>query len=57
MKKIEKDEQIKIVGGSITYSATFINAICRVVDILFDVGQNLGSAIRRSIEKESCSLK
>lgn len=57
MKKIENSELRQVIGGSITLTATFINAFCRMVDFIFEVGQNLGSSIRRNIEKSTCPIK
>ena len=57
MKIVNNSDLMAISGGNITYTATFINAICRVVDIIFEVGKNLGSAIRRSTENTTCPLK
>ncbi len=51
MKKLSKKEELKVKGGNITYSATFINAVCRIIDIIFSIGQNVGSSIRKTSEK------
>ena len=57
MKNVSNDKLMDIRGGSITYTATLINALCRVVDIIFEVGKNIGSSIRRSNEDTICPLK
>ena len=57
MIKLDNNELMDIKGGNIAYTATMINAICRVVDIIFEVGKNIGSSIRRSSENSVCPLK
>lgn len=57
MKKLDRREQLEVIGGSITYSATFVNAICRVVDLIFTIGENIGSSIRRNVEGNICPIK
>lgn len=57
MKRIDRKEQLEVIGGNITYSATLVNAICRVVELIFTIGENVGSSIRRNVEKEICPIK
>ena len=45
MKKLNKEQLLKITGGSI--SATLLNALVRGVNVFLDVGRSVGSAIRR----------
>lgn len=52
--KLTKDELLKVSGGSIT--TTMINALARGVGVIFEIGQALGSAIRRAITKTTCTL-
>ena len=51
---IEKEELLKIVGGSI--SGTLINAFVRGINALMDVGRSLGSAIRMYKEGTKCPM-
>jgi hypothetical protein len=57
MTKIEKDELMKIEGGSLTFNATYLNAIYKLSDLLFEIGRELGSSIRRVSSNKVCPLK
>lgn len=57
MRKLNYKECLNIKGGNITYTAAFIGAICKVVDLLFNIGENIGSAIRRSVDHDICPIK
>ena len=52
---LEKEELLQIVGG-ISITATLINSIARGISTVMDLGRALGSAIRRSIGGNMCSL-
>ena len=52
--KLSKNELLSITGGNLT--ATMINALARGAGLLFEIGQAIGSAIRRAITKTSCTL-
>ena len=56
MKKLTKDEMIKISGGSSYLSSTLISALTRAGSTIFEIGRALGSTIRRMIENDKCSL-
>ena len=51
LKKIEME---KIIGGAITSS--FINAITKAVNALYNIGKETGSAIRRIINGKYCPI-
>lgn len=57
MKKLNKDELLKIEGGTDLYTSSFINALVKAGDALLDLGRSLGSAIRRLYEHNSCPIK
>ena len=57
MRVLKKEESIKVYGGSTTYTAAFIGAICKIVELLFHVGETLGSSIRRSTDQDICPIK
>lgn len=47
------DKELKnIYGGGI--SAAFLNSVVRGATLLFEIGQALGSAIRRGFSKKYC---
>ena len=52
---IEKKDLILIRGGA-TFSATLLNAISRIVGLLFDLGRSIGSTFRRIKEHQPCKL-
>ena len=51
---LTNEELIKVRGGGIT--ATMLNAISRLVESLLNLGQLVGSAIRRTGSKNYCKL-
>lgn len=48
---LDKNELNKIVGGT---SAALYNAIARVFQTIYDIGYEIGSAIRRAFSKKIC---
>lgn len=52
--KIKKDELISIRGGASLVPATVLNALARTGQFLYDLGRNLGTAIRMIGKKKSC---
>lgn len=49
------DSELKMIsGGAIT--ASLINALARGISVLFELGQAVGSAIKRAITKTTCTL-
>lgn len=56
MRKLDKDEMVKIEGGT-TISSTLISAVTRAGSILLEIGRSLGSAIRRIYEGNTCPLE
>ena len=55
MIKLKDDEMRKIVGGSDIGSA-LLNAVSKVVETIYNLGDALGSSIRRLIEDKKCNL-
>lgn len=51
---IEYQELSKIRGGT-SITATFLSSFARMISSIYDVGNNLGSSIRRIVEKRMCS--
>ena len=52
---LTNEDLISIRGGSIT--ATMLNAFSRAIDTILNLGQIVGSSIRRAFSKNYCSLK
>lgn len=50
-------ELYSIVGGATkTITAAFLNSIIRGISTIFEIGQSVGTAIRRAISGKTCSL-
>jgi hypothetical protein len=49
---LKREELINVVGGSI--SGTMLNAISKGINTIFEIGQSLGSSIRRFITGKLC---
>ena len=57
MIKLEKEELKKIDGGALVFNATYLNALYKFSSLIFDVGKEVGSSIRRLSENKVCPLK
>jgi hypothetical protein len=55
LKKLEKEEMLNIVGGG-TLSASLITSIVRGVNALFEIGQSIGTSIRRIYSGKICGF-
>lgn len=53
MEQLKKEEMFLVRGGSGLTSA-MLNAIMRTVSGMFTIGQAVGSAIRRAVNKNYC---
>lgn len=51
---IADNDLMTIVGGATTVSGTLINAICKLVNTLLELGRNVGSAIRIAQTGRKC---
>jgi len=51
---LKSEDLIKVRGGGIT--ATLLNSLSRLVETILNLGQLVGSSIRRSMSKKSCKL-
>ena len=51
---LKNEELITVRGGGIT--ATLLNSLSRLVETLLNLGQLVGSSIRRSFSKKVCKL-
>ena len=51
---LEYQELSKIRGG-VSITATLLNSFARMIGSIYDIGNNLGSSIRRIVEKRFCS--
>ena len=55
MRELDKNEMLKIDGGA-GFTATMMNAIYKTIEVIFNVGEALGSYIRRKIEGKMCDI-
>jgi len=51
---LTNEELIIIRGGGIT--ATFLNSLSRLMDTLYNLGQAVGSSLRRLTSKKVCKI-
>lgn len=51
---LTKEESMLYVGGASTIKAAVITAITSAVKFIYEVGQNLGSSIKRYRTNTSC---
>ena len=54
--KLEKNELLRIVGGASILNGTLLGSIYRVGSKIFEIGQSLGSAIRRARYGKLCPI-
>lgn len=54
MKELKKEEMKLVSGGGIT--STMVNAVYRVFDLMYSIGEALGSYIRRKYEDKICDV-
>lgn len=52
---MEKNELLQIVGG-VSITGTFISSIYKAGNLIFEMGRSLGSAIRRAVGGQMCSI-
>lgn len=53
---LKDTELAMITGGAISLSSSLLNSISKIVTTLFDLGRNVGSAIRYAIGGKTCKL-
>ena len=56
MDKVLDDELDKIIGGS-SVSGTLLNAFTTIIKFIYEVGEGIGSSLRRIGEGDLCPLK
>ena len=55
MREIKKEEMLKVDGGS-SITGSMLNAIYKTINIIYSIGESLGSYIRRAVEKKMCDI-
>ena len=56
MDKVLDKELDKIIGGS-SVSGTLLNAFTTIIKFIYEVGEGIGSSLRRIGEGDLCPLK
>ena len=51
---LTNEELLVVKGGGI--GATLLNSLSRLIGTILDLGQTVGSALRRGISKKYCSI-
>ncbi len=51
MNKLNSNDMKKVRGG---FSSSMLNALLRGASLLYNMGQSIGSAIRRSLTRNYC---
>ena len=55
MREINKKEMIEIDGGA-SFTASMLTAIYKTFEVIFSIGESLGSYIRRKVNNKMCDL-
>lgn len=53
MKKLN-DQELVVVKGGAGFSSAMLNALMRTVSVMFNIGQAVGTAIRRATGRNYC---
>lgn len=56
MREIKKDEMLKIEGGTSNITGSMLNAIYKTIELIYSIGESLGSYIRRAVENKMCDI-
>ncbi|MBQ8192780.1 MAG: hypothetical protein IJZ46_01760 [Bacilli bacterium] len=55
MREIKKSEMLNVEGGA-SFTASMLTAIYKTFEVIFSIGESLGSFIRRKAENKMCDL-
>ena len=55
MRELKKEEMLKIDGGT-SITGSMLNAIYKTIELIYSIGESLGSYIRRTVEKKMCDI-
>ena len=56
MEEITKYEMMKTCGGGLSITGALVEAVSGVIEVVFGIGQALGSAIRRISGNKLCGF-
>ena len=55
MREIRKEEMLKVDGGA-SFTASMLTAIYRTIEVIYSIGDSLGSYIRRVVSNKMCKI-
>ena len=55
MRELKKEE-MKLISGGGGITSTMVNAVYRVFDLMYSIGESLGSYIIRKYENKICDV-
>lgn len=55
MRELEREEMFDIDGGA-SFSASMMTAIYKTIEVIYSIGESLGSYIRRVAEDKMCDI-
>lgn len=56
MRELDKREMLDVDGGA-SFSASMMTAIYKTIEVIYSIGESLGSFIRRVTEKKMCDIQ
>lgn len=56
MLELKKEEMLKIEGGDGNFTGSMMNAIYKTIELIYQMGESLGSYIRRARENKMCNI-
>ena len=55
MREIDKKEMLGVDGGA-SFTASMLTAIYKTIEVIYSIGESLGSFIRRKEEGKMCDI-
>jgi len=55
MRELSKKEMLNIDGGG-SITGSMLNAVYKIIDTIYSIGESLGSYIRRVVENKMCYI-
>ena len=55
MVKLEKEEMLNVEGGS-SITGSMLTAIYKTIELIYTIGESLGTYIRRQVENKMCDI-
>lgn len=56
MRELNKKEMLNVEGGESNITGSMLNAIYKTIELIYTIGEALGSYIRRAVEKKMCNI-